>query len=239
MIALLVALALGQEQCRDSSALVTAATERATIFDLRSARATLATDLSGCAEVVVSYWYLRGLIAAREAYSFGGSPESLEPVRLAIAQLALRTKETRAAEIAQVVLMAASAAAQSEREEMGLLLEHATDLEEQQRSAGLPGAPVVTAHEVAGDLWLQVHRFEDARRAYLHALETIGSTRRVVLGLARTAARLGDAPVACEHYRALVAEWPRSGGEPPELEEARAFLGRPECGATSAPRSRQ
>ena len=177
MIALLVTLAVGQSPCEDSAALVAAAAERAAVFDLRGARAALAADLSRCAETAVPYWYLRGLIAAREAYRYGGSPESLEPVKLAMAQLASRAAETRAAEIARVVLMAASAAAQSEREEMGLLLEHATNLERQQRSAGLPGAPIVTAQEVAGDLWLQVHRFEDARRAYLGAAEQVGSTR--------------------------------------------------------------
>ncbi len=37
-----------------------------------------------------------------------------------------------------------------------------------------------------GDLWLQVHRFEDARRAYLAASAQVGATRRVTLGLART-----------------------------------------------------
>jgi hypothetical protein len=232
MIALFVAVALGQAQCQDSVALVAAATGRAAVFDLRGARAAFAADLSGCAEIVVPYWYLRGWIAAREAYSYGGSPESLEPVRLAVAQLAARGTETRTAEIARVVLMAASAGAQSEREEMGLLLEHALNLERQQRSAGLPGAPIITAHEAAGDLWLQVHRFEDARRAYLNAAEQIGSTRRVTLGLARTAFRLGDLAASCAQYRALEAGWPRAGGEPPELKETRMFLRRPECRAT-------
>jgi hypothetical protein len=237
MIPLLVAFALGQAPCGDSAALVAAATERAAVLDLRGARARLAGDLSGCAEIAVPYWYLRGLIAAREAYSYGGSPESLEPVKLAMAQLASRRSETRAAEIARVILMAASAAAQSEREEMGLLLDHALDLERRQRSAGLPGAPIVTAHEIAGDLWLQVHRFEDARRAYRNASEQIGSTRRVTLGLARASFRLGDLPESCGQYRAFVDEWPQSGGEPPELTEARTFLRRPEC--RSASRSRR
>ena len=156
-----------------------------------------------------------------------------------MAQLASRAVETRAAEIARVVLMAASAAAQSEREEMGLLLEHASNLERQQRSAGLQGAPIITAQEAAGDLWLQVHRFEEARRAYLSAAEQVGATRRVTLGLARTAFRLGDLPASCAQYRALVTGWPQKAGEPPELMEARTFLRRPECRAARAlpPRS--
>lgn len=233
---LLLVLALGQSSCGDRAALMAAATERAALLDLRGAAIRLAGDLSPCVDTTVAYWYLRGLIAAREAYRFGGSPESLEPVKAAIEQLAARTADTASAEIARVVLMAAASAAQSERDEMGLFLEHALDLERQQRSAGLAGAPIVTAHEVAGDLWLQVHRFEDAHQAYLTASEQIGDTRRVTLGLARTAFRLGDLRGSCERYRALVTSWPRSGGEPPELTEAQSFLRRRECRMESIPR---
>ena len=234
MIALLVALALGQSPCANSTALMTSARERASSFDFRGAMASLAGDLSTCGETSVAYWYLHGLIAAREAYRFGGSPESLEPVRIAIAELAARSQDSVVAEVARVVLLAASSAAQSERDEMGLFLEHALDLERQQRSAGLTGAPIVTAHEVAGDLWLQVHRFEDARRAYLDAATQIGATRRVTLGLARTSARVGDSQTACEQYRNLVNGWPQRGSEPPELIEARTFLRRPDCRAQGA-----
>ena len=229
MMALLVALALGQSACGGSGAL-TAANERAAIFDVQGAIAVLAADLSSCSGTFVPYWYLRGLVAAREAYRYGGSPESLEPVKIAIERLAARN-EAPPAEIARVLLLAASSAAQSERDEMGLFLEHALSLERQQRSAGLPGAPIVSAYEIAGDLWLQVHRFEDARRAYLDAQAQIGRTTRVTLGLARTAFRLADLPTACERYRGLVSSWPLRGGEPPELIEARTFLRRPECRA--------
>jgi hypothetical protein len=229
MIALLITLALGQSPCGTHAALIAAATERAALFDLRGATTLLAGDLSTCAETAVPYWYLHGVIAAREAYRFGGSPESLEPVKIAIAQLESHTAETRAAEIARIVLMAASAAAQSEREEMGLLLAHAIDLERQQRLAGLPGAPIVAAQEVAGDLWLQVHRFAEARDAFLTASQQGGPTRRVTLGLARTLFRLGDLTGSCEQYQTLVAAWPQAGGELPELTEARTFLRRPEC----------
>ena len=231
MIALLVALALGQSPCANSAAVMASAEEREALFDLRGAMKGLAADLSSCVEPSVAYWYLHGLIAAREAYRFGGSPESLEPVRVAVAELAARSQDTPVAEIARVVLLAASSAAQSERDEMGLFLEHALNLERQQRSAGLMGAPIVTAHEVAGDLWLQVHRFEDARRADREAASLIGATRRVTLGQARTAARLGDSQTSCEQYRNVVSSWPQRGGEPPELIEARTFLKRQHCPA--------
>jgi hypothetical protein len=237
MIALLMTFALGQVPCLDSAARIAAAGQRASVFDLQGATILLAGDLSGCSETSVAYWYVRGLFAAREAYRYGGSPEWLEPVRVAIEQLEPRRADTTVAEIATLLLRAASAAAQSERDEMGLLLEHATDLERQQRAAGLSAAPVISAHEVAGDLWLQVHRFEDARRAYLIASQQGLTTRRVTLGLARTLSRLGELPASCEQYRTLVMGWPRSGGEPPELTEARTFLRRRECRAQPSQQS--
>ena len=233
MIVWLVALTLAQSPCSNDSAAMAAAANRAAMLDLQGATKRLAAEMKACPEIAVAYWYVHGLIAAREAYRFGGSPESLEPVRQAMAELQSRVSFVPAAEIAHVVLQAASSAAQSEREEMGLLLEHALNLEGKARSAGLSGAPIVGAYEVAGDLWLQVHRFEDARRAYTVSAERIGSTRRVTLGLARTASRLNDLPVACEQYRALVSAWPKAGVEPPELTEARAFIGRAECRTAS------
>ena len=233
MIALIFAVALAQSPCADHAALMSVAADRAAVFDSKSATARLAEGIE-CPEIAVAYWYVHGLIAARDAYRYGGSAESLEPVKLAIKQLESRSPGSSAAEIARVVLQAASAAAQSEREEMGLLLEHALNLEKQARAAGQPGAPIVSAFEVTGDLWLQVHRFEDAHRAYVAASAQVGSTRRITLGLARTAFRLGELPAACEHYRILVSGWPKSGGEPPELGEARTFLRRAECRAGSS-----
>ena len=234
MIALLLAVALGQSPCAAHSALMAAAVDRADVFDLKGATTRLAEGITECAQTAVAYWYVHGLIAAREAYRYGGSPESLEPVELAIAELESRAREVPAAEIARVVLQAAMSAAQSEREEMGLLLEHALSLEAKARSAGLQGAPIVSAFEVAGDLWLQVHRFEDARRAYVTASTQVGSTTRVTLGLARSEFRLGDLRAACQQYRTLVSGWPKTGGEPSELGEARTFLRRSECRAGSA-----
>lgn len=236
MITWLLALTLAQSPCATHASLISAALERAAVFDLEGATKRLAQAMSGCPDTAVAYWYVHGLIAAREAYRFGGSPESLEPVKLAMAELQSRAGDVPAAEIAQVVLQAAASAAQSEREEMGLLLEHALNLEAKARSSGSMGAPIVSASEVAGDLWLQVHRFEDARRAYATATERGGSTRRVTLGLARTAFRLGDLPAACDQFRALVSGWPKTGGEPSELTEARTFLRRSECRAGSASR---
>ena len=106
---------------------------------------------------------------------------------------------------------------------MALLLEHAIRLEAVQIEADQPPLPVATAHDVAGDLWLQVHRYDDARRAYLEAETQLGARPRLSLGLARVAARLQDRPAACAAYARLAAAW-GGRGEAPELAEAQTFL---------------
>ena len=87
------------------------------------------------------------------------------------------------------MLVAASAAAQSERDEMGAFLTHAIAMESLQLAAGQPAAPVLSALEVAGELWLQVHRFDDARAAFERAAAQVGTTPRITAGLARATAR--------------------------------------------------
>jgi len=134
----------------------------------------------------VASLYQEGLAAAEEAWRQGGSDESLAPVHQAMAALEkISRHEPGPAEIARLVLAAAAAAAQSEREEMGAFLTHATEMEVLQLAAGEPGAPGVTALEAAGDLWLRVHRYDDARRAYERAAGILGPTAHITAGLAR------------------------------------------------------
>ena len=144
----------------------------------------------GCEATEAAALYLGGLFAAMEAYNQGGSEASLVPVREAIDALEkLSGQRPGSAEIARLVLVAAAAAAQSEREEMGAFLTHAAAMESLQRAAGEPGAPVLSALEVAGELWLQVHRFDDARVAFERAAAQVGMTPRITAGLARATAR--------------------------------------------------
>jgi len=141
-----------------------------------------------CTAAEVEAVYVRGWEAAQAAARVGGSPESLAPVRDAIATLERMAAGAHGpAEIARYVLAAAADAAQDERDEMAIFIEHAVTLERMQLDADQPGAPGITAHEAAGDLWLQVHRYEDAQRAYEQAKSVIGSTPRIESGLARVA----------------------------------------------------
>jgi hypothetical protein len=203
-------------------------------LDLRGLAARLERDQTrGCPDLEVAMLYLRGLVAAQDAYGAGGSAESLAPVRAASARLAaIAAGSGGPAEVAGLVLQAAAAAAQSEREEMAVYLEQALRLEVLARAQGRAGAPVITAHEAAGDLWLRVHRFDEARAAYALAAEQMGVTPRIMLGRARLADRAKQTREACAAYRAVAdlgtGERRGPAGQP-EMAEAAAYLARAEC----------
>jgi tetratricopeptide (TPR) repeat protein len=183
----------------------------------------------GCGEGRVAALYLRGLEAARSAYRAGGSEESLAPVRVSVSALeTLAGAGDASAEIGRAVLMAAAAAAQSERGDMGLWLEQAIALEKRLLAAKQTPLPI-TAHEVAGDLWLQVHRFDEARKAYRDAADLIGSTSRIAAGLARTSVRLQDVTGACASYRSLLAMWAGRTAEPADIRDARTYVNEHGC----------
>jgi hypothetical protein len=239
MVTVLLALALAQTpQCSpDATALMKAATERAAAFDLAGAAQRLqAAVMSGCADAVLPSIYLRGWIAARDAYRFGGSAESLAQVSRSIGMLQDTLGKSGPAQIAALVLQAAAAAAQSERDELALMIDYAVQLEDRNLAARLPGLPMITAHEAAGDLWLQVHRYDEARRAYEKAAQRVGMTPRITLGLARLAAQIDALSTACAQYQAFVAAWRTTGPEPTELAEARTFLSNPSCQPSTKPR---
>jgi hypothetical protein len=234
---LLLTLAQGTQCSPEASALMKAATERAAVFDLAGAVQRMqAAAMSGCAEAMLPALYLRGWIAAREASRVGGSPEALRPVLQSIATLQDQFGKSGPSQIAALVLQAAAAAAQSERDELALMIDYAVQLEDRDLSAKRPALPMISAHEAAGDLWLQVYRYDDARRAYTRAAERIGVTPRITVGLARLAVRLDALATACKQYRSLVTTWKTPGPEPPELAEARTFLTNPACQSPVTPR---
>jgi hypothetical protein len=219
----------------DADARLRDARARVEAFDVPGALDDLqAAAAAGCADAAVARWYLTGVQTARAAYKVGGDPESLAPARDAEAALgrSAGTGNTRA-EIARLVVLAASAAAQSERDDLGVFLDQALQLESVELAHGRGAAPVLPAHEVAGDLWLQVHRFDAARAAYLAAAAAFGATPRVTLGLARVAVRLQDAAAACAQYATLLQRWAGRLPVPQEIDEARAFVRANACSRTA------
>jgi hypothetical protein len=123
------------------------------------------------------------------------------------------------AEYAQTAIRAAIAAAQDERPEMELLLAHARDLTERLAARSRRALWPRPFNLLAGELWLEVDRYEDARLAYERAV-TDRATPLALSGLARALARLNRHAEACQTYGRMRDD---TG---PLRDEARAYLAR-------------
>ena len=204
-------------------ALLANAAARAEAFKLQGALEVVRTA-GDCDEARGAAEYLEGVLGAAEAMEHGGTDDSLREVRSAINALSRRAeKGNRRWEAASIALRAVAAASQQERAEVEVYLAEAMRIEKLLLSAKLPGAPFVSVHELAGDLWLQLHQFADARAAYQRAASIVGQTPRIRFGLARAAERLGEPAAACLEYRTLVDWWgqARRDTAPPEIRDAR------------------
>jgi hypothetical protein len=138
-----------------------------------------------------------GWVAARALAPKGGALELLGPVNARLREL--DRMANRSARYAEVAIRAAVSAAQEERDEMQLFLEHARDLSRQLELAGTPAQYPLPIDELEGELWLEVDRFLDAKAAYERAVKSKPSVNALI-GLARTNDKLGDVIGACAAY---------------------------------------
>lgn len=229
-VLILAALAQSPSAAASCGAVLTAARAHLVLMDAARAEVELRNGArSGC-DVGLAGAYLQGLLAARAAYTTGGDDASLAPVREAVAVAGERAALGEVAEIVGFVLRAGIAAAQSERDEMAVMLAQALQVERARGARGLTGAPLLSAHEVAGELWLQVHRYDEAAAAFRVARAFAGDSPRVTLGLARALARQQQTTAACEEYRRLAAQvrTPRAAMRE-ALDEAADYQRQPAC----------
>ena len=193
-----------------------------------------ASARSGCdADVPIAF--LKALAAGRAASARGGDEASLRPLKDLIAVIDQRAQPGSPEEIAVLLIRAAAAAAQSERDELFAYLSQALQVERARGARGLAGAPILTAHEVAGELWLDVHRYDDAVAAFRIARGASGDSPRLATGLARALAGQRSTADACTEYRRLSTDASaRVPSMARERAEAEAFLAQPACRAGDA-----
>jgi hypothetical protein len=228
----LFAAVMSQDVC---NAALIEARARAMAFDTDGAIARLRAGANAGCDVEVALAFLQGLAAGRTAATRGGDEPSLQPLRTQIAAIERRAVAASPDSIAALVLRAAAAAAQSELGELLAYISQALQEERARGARGLQGAPIISAHEVAGELWLEVHRYDDAVAAFRTARGASGDTPRLTAGLARALVRQRSTRDACLEYRRLVAD-PDAGR--PSMAGARAeaqrVLAQPDCQATVA-----
>ncbi len=151
-----------------------------------------------CAALSLSRVALGGWDEARRLAPRGGAAELLKPAQQAIADLeAWAMGEMRLeAGYAQASLRAAIAAAQDERPEMQVWLDHARDLAERLVARGRRAAWPRPFNLLAGELWFEVDRYDEARRAFERAVRAEESPLARV-GLAQSLSRLERRDEAC------------------------------------------
>lgn len=175
-----------------------------------------------CAELTVAASSWEAWLAAARAGQVGGTPESLAPVETVLAALEShgRSPDPQAAYVAAVI-HAAAAAAQDERAEMRVWLEHANDLW-RRRVPEQRGWPL--SYDLAeGELWLAAEDYDLAEAAFARAI-TSDETAAAFRGLARTRARRGDLSGACGPFARALALVAADRPTGTVAVEARAFL---------------
>lgn len=159
-----------------------------------------------CDAVLMAFWALSGWLDARTLAPAGGAPWLVAPVAAAIEELERVAGGPAAleAEYAQVAVRAAAAAAQDERAELSLLLTHARDLAERIGARGRRAVWPRPYNLLAGELWLEVDRYDEAREAFERAVRTAPSPLALA-GLGRALSRLNRHEEACRAFRQVAA----------------------------------
>jgi tetratricopeptide (TPR) repeat protein len=157
-----------------------------------------------CASITLARLSLVGFHEARALAPLGGPAERQGPVRRALASL----NDLRGGsldlevEYADTAIRAAIAAAQDERPDVELLLTHARDLAERLSDRSRRAVWPRSFNLLAGELWFEVDRFDEARAAFERAVKSEASPVAII-GLARVLARLGRREEACRLWLRL------------------------------------
>jgi hypothetical protein len=172
------------------------------------------------------YWFARGMSAARAAFPHQDQSAFAE-AREAAAELEGLARAAGASSERMrrwLLVRAAIAGGQYERDEMTVMLRQAQEIEENLVASGQLHQSLLWADEVAGDLRLQVDETGHARLQYAKLLTKQPRRARALLGLARAESRLEKPAAATAAYRRFLALWAQADAGRPELDEARKFL---------------
>ena len=169
--------------------------------------------------------FARGLAAARtDSSEAQDSVAELQAIRRKSPKVEEAAVEqvVKTAEIQELAVTAAAAAAKGKIEDAIAIMQKATALDE---AMGPPsGPPVKPSHELYGDILLRAGRPAEAARQYAASLFRHPNRARSLLGAARAAARSGDGQTAVNAYAQFARQWEHADSRLPELKEARTYL---------------
>lgn len=207
MLAVQVAASAAGDVC---SAAEEAALTRATAMiergdDPLAREPALQPARGGCRAIALARLSLVSWTEARALAVIAGDPARLGPIKARLDELRRFHSGTLAldAEYALVSVQAAVAASQDERPEVELLLTHARDLAERLDDRRRPARWPRPFNLLAGELWLEVDRFDDAVQAFERAVRAGQSRALAQVGLAEALMRLDRRDEACRTLRAV------------------------------------
>lgn len=165
---------------------------------------SLRDPVDRCPQINLARLSLLGFDEARRLAAFGGDIDRQRPTQQALEELGKLRDGNIDLEIeyAETAIRAAVAAAQDERDELDLLLTHARDLTERLAARSRRAIWPRPFNVLAGELWLEVDRFDEARAAFERAAKADASPTAIV-GLARSLARLGRREESCRTFARL------------------------------------
>ena len=168
--------------------------------------------------------FMRGLAAAKTT-----SPDAAK----SIAELQSIRKQlsdggdayaAKSAEIMELEIGAAAAAAKSNYSEAIDLMKRATAIEEEMSPPSGPPGLIKPSHELFGEILLSADRPKEAAQQFENSLLRQPNRARSLLGSARAAAKSGDTKAALEAYSKLVKQWSQADANLPERREAQDYL---------------
>jgi tetratricopeptide (TPR) repeat protein len=127
-------------------------------------------------------------------------------------------------EIQRLSVAAWAAFAQGKKEEALALMREAAKLEASTEKHPVTPGAILPAHELLGDLLLELGQPAPSLDAYAESLRASPGRFYGIAGAARAAQRAGRPDAARKYYADLVALAANSDGARPEIAEARAFL---------------
>jgi tetratricopeptide (TPR) repeat protein len=151
------------------------------------------------------------LAAANEMVALSNQPGQRP---LAQKVLAIQAKQAQAA----------AAQAAGDADKAIAMMNGAVAIEDSIYALSQPPYPPIPAHELYGDLLLELNRPADAEHQFAQALERTPGRPLAIYGLARAAQALGDNARAAKQYSTFLQVWRNADQDLPELAAAKRSL---------------
>lgn len=168
--------------------------------------------------------FMRGLVAAKTmSQDAAKSIAELQAIRKQLSE-AGDAYAAKSAEIMELEIGAAAAAAKSNYTEAIDLMKRATAIEEEMSPPSGPPGLIKPSHELFGEILLGADRPKEAGQQFEKSLLRQPNRARSLLGSARAAAKSGDTKAALEAYSKLVRQWSQADANLPERREVQDYL---------------